>query len=177
LLTTSTSRRQTLVLLHIETPSILGGVYKSVVIVLFTKEAIIRWTIHFLANNTSDFSILTLNLTSSTKEEFAEFAVRSPVDPLDKYLVIRANATAIYLDFESGSQLQTSPFVHLSDCLLHISIKMPEATSRSLYVPDLFAGVLSGEPVENPHESIVAPQSEAWTKESVKHVFCQSRDD
>jgi hypothetical protein len=121
--------------------------------------------------------MVTLNLTSSTKEEVAEFVVRCPVQPLDEYLVIRAISATIYLEFELGSQLQTGPFVRLSDCLLHKSVKMPEATSRSLHVPDLFAGILSGEPVENSHESIVAPQSEAWTKESVKRVICQSRDD
>jgi hypothetical protein len=38
---------------------------------------------------------------------------------------------------------------------------------RTLHVPDLFAGILSGEPVENPHESQVASESEAWSKKSV----------
>lgn len=37
--------------------------------------------------------------------------------------------------------------------------------TRALYTPDLFAGILSGEPERNPHETGVGPRSEAWTKE------------
>ena len=40
--------------------------------------------------------------------------------------------------------------------------------TRSLSVPNLFAGILSGEPTRNPHEAVVGPESEAWTKEYVQ---------
>lgn len=39
--------------------------------------------------------------------------------------------------------------------------------ARSIYVPDLFAGIMSGEPERNPYEAEVSAKSEAWTKESV----------
>lgn len=40
-------------------------------------------------------------------------------------------------------------------------------SSRTLRVPDLFAGILSGESVQNPDESKVAAESEAWCKKCV----------
>lgn len=36
--------------------------------------------------------------------------------------------------------------------------------TRSLYVPDLFAGILSGEPTRNPYEEEIGRKSEEWTK-------------
>jgi hypothetical protein len=35
---------------------------------------------------------------------------------------------------------------------------------RTLHIPDLFAGVLSGDPIENPLEPTIGPLSEDWTK-------------
>lgn len=43
--------------------------------------------------------------------------------------------------------------------------------ARSLYVPDLFAGIMSGEPDRNQYETEVSAKSEAWTKESVIPIF------
>lgn len=43
--------------------------------------------------------------------------------------------------------------------------------SRTLYVPDLFAGILSGDPKRNPFEVEVARQSEEWTKQYVGNTF------
>ncbi|PVH92540.1 terpenoid synthase [Periconia macrospinosa] len=40
--------------------------------------------------------------------------------------------------------------------------------TRSLHIPDLFAGILSGDPERNPHEVEVGRKSEAWTKELVR---------
>ncbi|KAI3318949.1 terpenoid synthase [Xylariaceae sp. AK1471] len=39
---------------------------------------------------------------------------------------------------------------------------------RTLHIPDLFAGVLSGDPVENPLEPTIGPLSEDWTKALTK---------
>ncbi|KAI0401917.1 isoprenoid synthase domain-containing protein [Xylaria palmicola] len=41
-------------------------------------------------------------------------------------------------------------------------------TSRTLHIPDLFGGILSGDPVENPLESTIGPLSEEWTKALTK---------
>jgi hypothetical protein len=41
--------------------------------------------------------------------------------------------------------------------------QLPE--TRSLHIPDLFAGILSGDPERNLHEVEVGRKSEAWTKE------------
>jgi hypothetical protein len=43
--------------------------------------------------------------------------------------------------------------------------KAQASKTRSLHIPDLFAGILSGEPERNPHETVIRPKSEAWTKE------------
>ncbi|TGJ85524.1 hypothetical protein E0Z10_g3263 [Xylaria hypoxylon] len=40
--------------------------------------------------------------------------------------------------------------------------------SRTLYIPDLFGGILSGEPVENPREPEIGRMSEEWTKALTK---------
>ncbi|KAI8631481.1 isoprenoid synthase domain-containing protein [Xylariaceae sp. FL1651] len=40
--------------------------------------------------------------------------------------------------------------------------------TRALKIPNLFAGILGGDPPRNPHEESIAPLSEAWTKELVK---------
>ncbi|KAI0514695.1 isoprenoid synthase domain-containing protein [Xylaria bambusicola] len=40
--------------------------------------------------------------------------------------------------------------------------------SRILHIPDLFDGILSGDPVENPLEPSIGPLSEAWTKALTK---------
>lgn len=37
-------------------------------------------------------------------------------------------------------------------------------SSRTLNIPDLFGGILSGDPVENPLEPTIGPLSEEWTK-------------
>ncbi|TRX92500.1 hypothetical protein FHL15_006667 [Xylaria flabelliformis] len=39
-----------------------------------------------------------------------------------------------------------------------------ENKSRTLHVPDLFEGILAGDPVENPLESTIGLASEEWTK-------------
>lgn len=39
--------------------------------------------------------------------------------------------------------------------------------TRSLYIPDLFSGILSGEPSRSPHEEEEGRNSEAWIKECV----------
>ncbi|KAI0543721.1 isoprenoid synthase domain-containing protein [Xylaria curta] len=36
--------------------------------------------------------------------------------------------------------------------------------TRSLRIPNLFAGILGGDPPRNPHDESIAPLSEAWTK-------------
>lgn len=46
-------------------------------------------------------------------------------------------------------------------------VQPPSNGTRTLYVPDLFAGVLSGDPKRNPFEVDVARQSEEWTKRYV----------
>ncbi|RWA05911.1 hypothetical protein EKO27_g9194 [Xylaria grammica] len=40
--------------------------------------------------------------------------------------------------------------------------------SRTLHIPDLFGGILSGEPVENPREPEIGRMSEEWTKALTK---------
>ncbi|KAI0536211.1 isoprenoid synthase domain-containing protein [Xylaria digitata] len=42
------------------------------------------------------------------------------------------------------------------------------AKPRTLYIPDLFGGVLSGDPVENPREPEIGRMSEEWTKALTK---------
>lgn len=47
-----------------------------------------------------------------------------------------------------------------------IPMRKPQVSqARSLHIPDLFAGVLAGEPERNPHEAVIGAKSEAWTKE------------
>lgn len=43
-----------------------------------------------------------------------------------------------------------------------------DKATRTLQVPDLFTGILSGEPERNPHEADVTRKSEQWTKEYVE---------
>ncbi|KAI0458269.1 isoprenoid synthase domain-containing protein [Xylaria acuta] len=43
-----------------------------------------------------------------------------------------------------------------------------ETKSRTLHIPDLFGGILSGDPVENPLEPTIGCASEAWTKALTK---------
>ncbi|KAL7940468.1 isoprenoid synthase domain-containing protein [Trichoderma barbatum] len=50
---------------------------------------------------------------------------------------------------------------------LGLGVPQP-SKARSVYVPDLFAGILSGEPDRNPYEAEVSAKSEAWTKDLVK---------
>ncbi|KAM7200686.1 Cycloaraneosene synthase sdnA [Naviculisporaceae sp. PSN 640] len=49
-----------------------------------------------------------------------------------------------------------------------LAAKAALGKTRSLYVPDLFAGILSGEPTRNPYEEEIGRKSEEWTKKLVK---------
>jgi hypothetical protein len=46
--------------------------------------------------------------------------------------------------------------------------------SRTLHIPDLFGGILSGDPVENPLESTIGPLSEEWTKAYVGPIGAEA---
>ncbi|KAJ8119947.1 hypothetical protein ONZ43_g3216 [Nemania bipapillata] len=46
--------------------------------------------------------------------------------------------------------------------------KTNDIEPRTLHIPDLFGGILSGDPIENPLEPTIGPLSEEWTKALTK---------